>query len=138
MLELGVGCDMTTGPGASYYTWLEYFPHADLYYIESDAACAAQWANRTTGATVFAGDQANVAFLDRFISETTGGDKELFDIVIVDDGEHVASQQQQTSLRHLFKIVKPGGLYFLGNLRTSYDGSDEGEDVAKGMGEGNG
>lgn len=23
------------GPGKSYYTWLEYFPNVDLYYIVS-------------------------------------------------------------------------------------------------------
>ncbi len=31
MLEIGLGCDMGYGPGASYNTWLEYFPHVDLY-----------------------------------------------------------------------------------------------------------
>lgn len=31
MLEIGLGCDMSYGPGKSYYTWLEYFPDVELY-----------------------------------------------------------------------------------------------------------
>jgi hypothetical protein len=31
MLEIGLGCGMSYGPGVSYYTWLEYFPHVNLY-----------------------------------------------------------------------------------------------------------
>ena len=61
MLEIGLGCDMSYGPGHSYYTWLEYFSNVDLYYIEYDAACAALWVNLTEGATVFAGDQTDVS-----------------------------------------------------------------------------
>jgi len=114
MLEIGLGCDMSYGPGASYYTWLEYFPHVDLYYIEYDAACARAWAGKATGATIFAGDQADVAFLAKFIRES-GGD---FDIII-DDGGHTMDQQI-TSLTHLWKTVKPGGVYFCEDLQTSY------------------
>jgi frataxin-like iron-binding protein CyaY len=114
MLEIGLGCDMSYGPGASYYTWLEYFSHVDLYYIEYNAVCATAWANKTTGATVFAGDQADVAFLRRFVEESGGG----FD-VIIDDGGH-SMMQQKTSLEHLWDAVKPGGIYFVEDLDTSY------------------
>ena len=106
---------MGYGPGASYYTWLEYFPYVDLYYIEFDAACATKWAANTTGATIFAGDQADIAFLDHFLAES-GGD---FD-VIIDDGGHTMNQQI-TSLEHLFKAVVPGGVYFCEDLQTSYE-----------------
>lgn len=114
MLEIGLGCDMNYGPGASYYTWLEYFPNVDLYFIEYDAKCARQWAKKTEGATIFAGDQADTSFLDDFIRKT-GGE---FDIVI-DDGGHTM-EQQITSFKHLFRIVKPGGVYFCEDLQTSY------------------
>lgn len=114
MLEIGLGCDMGYGPGASYYTWLEYFPHVDLYYIEYDAACAAAWANKTTGATIFTGDQADVSFLQRFVAESGGN----FDIII-DDGGHTMTQQR-TSLEHLWDSVKPGGIYFVEDVHTSY------------------
>jgi hypothetical protein len=114
MLEIGLGCDMSYGPGASYHTWLEYFPHVDLYYIEYDAACAEKWAASTTGATVFTGDQADIPFLRKFLLET-GGE---FD-VIIDDGGHTMTQQLN-SFDTLFPSVKPGGIYFCEDLHTSY------------------
>jgi hypothetical protein len=114
MLEIGLGCDMGYGPGASYYTWLEYFPYVDLYYIEFDAACATKWMNKTEKATVFAGDQADIPFLEEFLLKS-GGD---FD-VIIDDGGHTMVQQR-TSLQVLWQSVKPGGIYFIEDLATSY------------------
>ncbi|KFX86715.1 hypothetical protein V495_08671 [Pseudogymnoascus sp. VKM F-4514 (FW-929)] len=114
MLEIGLGCDMSYGPGASYHTWLEFFPNVDLYYIEYDAACAEKWSAKTTGATIFTGDQADVPFLKKVLNETGGG----FD-VIVDDGGHTMNQQK-TSIDILFGSVKPGGLYFVEDLQTSY------------------
>lgn len=114
MLEIGLGCDMSYGPGASYHTWLEFFPNVDLYYIEYDAECAEKWAANTTGATIFTGDQADVAFLKKFLNETGGA----FD-VIIDDGGHTMVQQK-TSIDILFDSVKPGGLYFVEDLATSY------------------
>jgi len=114
MLEIGLGCNMVYGPGASYYTWLDYFSNVDLYYIEYDAKCAKQWANKTKDATIFAGDQASVPFLQQFIAEA-GGD---FD-VIIDDGGHTMDQQR-TSLSILWPHVKAGGIYFIEDLATSY------------------
>ncbi|KXJ87794.1 hypothetical protein Micbo1qcDRAFT_178865 [Microdochium bolleyi] len=114
MLEIGLGCNMGYGPGHSYHTWLEYFPHVDLYYIEYDAVCAQKWASATKGATIFTGDQADVAFLNEVIRKTGGG----FDIII-DDGGHQMTQQK-VSLEQLWKAVKPGGIYFLEDLQTSY------------------
>lgn len=114
MLEIGLGCDMSYGPGASFYTWLEYFPYVDLYFIEYDAACAEKWAANTTEATIFTGDQADVDFLNTFMEEA-GTD---FDIII-DDGGH-RMNQQITSLETLWKAVVPGGIYFCEDLQTSY------------------
>jgi hypothetical protein len=114
MLEIGLGCDMSYGPGASYYTWLEFFPQVDLYYIEYDAACAEKWASSTSNATIFTGDQADIPFLKKFIFES-GGD---FDIII-DDGGHTM-KQQLNSFDTLFHAVKPGGIYFCEDLQTSY------------------
>ncbi|KAF2162375.1 hypothetical protein M409DRAFT_69251 [Zasmidium cellare ATCC 36951] len=126
MLEIGIGCDMGYGPGASYFTWLEYFPYVDLYFIEYDAACASKWAANTTGATIFTGDQANITFLNQFM-RTAGTD---FD-VIVDDGGHTMDQQI-VSLETLWKAVKPGGLYFCEDLQTSYWESYGGDPANRG------
>lgn len=114
MLEIGLGCDMNYGPGKSYYTWLDYFPNVDLYYIEFDAACAEAWKHKTTGATIFTGDQGDRDFLRRFVDESGGN----FD-VIIDDGGH-SMTQQRNSLEELWGIIKPGGYYFIEDLHTSY------------------
>ena len=84
--------------------------------MEYDEACATKWAAKTDKASIWAGDQANVTFLERFAAETTASG--LFDIV-VDDGGHTMDQQR-TSLEHLWKIVRPGGYYFIEDLETSY------------------
>jgi hypothetical protein len=34
MLEIGLGCDMQYGPGASATLWRSYFPEADLWFAE--------------------------------------------------------------------------------------------------------
>ena len=72
--------------------------------------------DKTANAHVFAGNQEDQEFLTRFASETTQDG--LFD-VIIDDGGH-SMNQQITSLDYLWKIVKPGGLYFIEDLQTSF------------------
>ncbi len=86
----------------------------DLYYIEYDYECAKLWENKTAKATVFAGDQADTDFLATFLNEAGGH----FD-VIVDDGGHTMLQQK-TSLHFLWPSIKPGGVYFVEDLATSY------------------
>lgn len=135
VLEIGLGCNMVSagptlsdgqslttwhiqdyGPGASYHTWLEYFSHVNLYFIEYDGQCAKKYQDKTANAHVFVGDQADTLFLAKFSTEaTTDG---LFDIII-DDGGHTMDQQI-TSLEFLWKAVKPGGLYVIEDLQTSY------------------
>lgn len=116
VLEIGLGCNMDYGPGASYYTWLEYLPHVNLYFIEYDGQCAKKYQDKTPNAHVFVGDQADTLFLARFSTEATADG--LFDIII-DDGGHTMDQQI-TSLEFLWKAVKPGGLYVIEDLQTSY------------------
>ncbi|KAL2067581.1 hypothetical protein VTL71DRAFT_2006 [Oculimacula yallundae] len=130
MLEIGLGCNMAYGPGKSYYTWLEFLPHVDMYYIEYDGACVEKWSKDMTNVKVFTGDQADTAFLDSFISASGGG----FDIII-DDGGHFMNQQI-TSFNKLFPIVKPGGIYFVEDLATSYQeryGAINGAETMMGM-----
>ncbi|PMD60376.1 uncharacterized protein K444DRAFT_629346 [Hyaloscypha bicolor E] len=114
MLEIGLGCDMSYGPGKSYYTWQEFLPNVDLYYIEYDKECVRKWAQNMTNVKIYTGSQSDVDFLDKFINSSGGG----FDIII-DDGGHTM-EQQITSLDKLFPVVKPGGMYFCEDLQTSY------------------
>lgn len=86
----------------------------DLYFIEYNANCAEKWAYKTDRAHVFTGDQANVTFLEEFIA-ISGGEFDL----IIDDGGHTMSQQM-TSLKTLWRAVKPGGIFFIEDLHTSY------------------
>ncbi|KIM98372.1 hypothetical protein OIDMADRAFT_167198 [Oidiodendron maius Zn] len=131
LLEIGLGCDVPYGPGASYWTWLEYFPDLELYFIENDVECTHRWAELQwiPGTTVFLGDQADLSFLDKFI-ETTGGN---FDVIIDDGGHHM--HEQITSIKKLWKTIKPGGVYFCEDLETSYfpmfDGDPSTKDVYK-------
>lgn len=87
MLEIGLGCTMDYGPGASYFAWLQYFPDVELYFIESDEACARDWADAMSDATIVVGDQADIGFLEDFVA-TYGRD---FDIIIDDGGVSLPS-----------------------------------------------
>lgn len=82
--------------------------------MEYDAACAEEWANTTSGATIVTGDQGDPNFLQNFIA-SYGSD---FDIII-DDGGHTM-QQQMLSLQLLWQAILPGGLYFCEDLETSW------------------
>jgi SAM-dependent methyltransferase len=127
-LEIGLGCDMAYGPGASYYTWLDYFDNIDLYYIEAHLECAAKWASRTDKAQIFAGDQANVTFLQEFI-DASMSDGIPFDIIVDDGGHHMT--QQRITFEHLWHIVRPGGYYIIEDLHTSYIGGWGGDPSRK-------
>lgn len=87
--------------------------------------------HKTNEAHVYAGNQEDREFLARFATETANDG--LFD-VIIDDGGHTMNQQI-TSLEDLWKIVKPGGLYFIEDLQTSfweqYGGDPTGQDAGK-------
>ncbi|KAF5004557.1 hypothetical protein FDECE_8947 [Fusarium decemcellulare] len=131
MLEIGLGCNMASGPGASYHAWLEFLPGVDMYSIDINEKCAEGFKKMTPNARIAIGDQADPSFLAQFSKESTGDG--LFD-VIIDNGGHFM-EEQITSLDHLWKIVKPGGLYVIEDLRTSYSeeffGDPSGRDTRK-------
>ncbi|KAF4968438.1 hypothetical protein FZEAL_10396 [Fusarium zealandicum] len=116
LLEIGLGCNAALGPGASYYTWLEFLPGVDLYFIENNKRCAEQYKSKNANVSIAIGDQADPSFLKEFSDESTKDS--LFD-VIIDAGGH-SMEQQITSLEYLWKSVKPGGLYVIEDLHTSY------------------
>ncbi|ROT36356.1 hard-surface induced protein [Sodiomyces alkalinus F11] len=140
LLEIGLGCESYSrnppggdssgaaahdlaGVGASYHTFVAYFPRLSLTYIERDSDCARDFFRTHDKAAVFVGDQGDEAFLDRFSAESTVHG--LFDVVI-DDGAGTDALQEK-SLRDLWRVVRPGGVYFVEGVRSRNDRSAVGE-----------
>lgn len=116
MIEIGLGCGMGYGPGASYPIWTTYFPTIQLNIVEYDEECGSVWAAQNPEAVIFFGDQSSVPFLHHVGAEVTAD--RLVDI-IVDDGGHTMDQQT-TSLQELWPYLRPGGVYFAEDLQTSF------------------
>ena len=109
MLEIGLGCNMAYGPGASVRLWKTLLPNATLWEAEYDRPCVESSQSRglLRGINVLTGDQANRMVLRRWVRQSGGA----FDVVI-DDGGHLNSQVL-TSWEELWPEVIPGGLYVL-------------------------
>ena len=103
MLEIGIGCDMPQGVGASIPLWRQYFDCGRLIEFEFNRACALGFNASLDGLVV--GDQSNVADLARALALGPFH-------VIIDDGGHTV-KQQLASIVHLFPSLPPGGLYFM-------------------------
>lgn len=108
MLEIG----LDTGMGS--LLWKAYFPCAELWGLEYAASKAA-----TAGASVIntvQGDQGDRDFLRTGFLEKSGGN---FDMIVDDGGHHF--EQQTASYEVLFDLaLKPGGLYVIEDVETSY------------------
>lgn len=120
LLEIGLGCNMGYGPGASVPVWLDYFDSVgiELHVFEYDVACATNYARAHPNIKIHTGDQAKEDDLAKVLVDQQGNDMQ-FDI-IVEDGGHTWVQQQ-VSFRFLFpRALAPGGMYFLEDLLTSY------------------
>lgn len=114
MLEIGLGCNMKYGPGASVALWKKIFPQAELWEAEFDAECVNQNKDdMLKDINVVTGDQGNNTDLDRWIAESGGN----FD-VIIDDGGH-QNCQIWTSFQKLWPEVKKGGLYFIEDMQVA-------------------
>ena len=113
--EIGLGCTMLYGAGASVKLWKDYFRHPDfeLFVGEYDVDCVES--GRATGILsgdlkIVIGDQGDSETVARWGRETGGA----FDIV-VDDGSH-RGDHQYISFQGLWPHVVPGGLYFIEDL----------------------
>lgn len=104
IIEIGVD------NGASLSTNYEYFPNAEI--IGMDIVDKSIYENERIKTIIL--DQSSVEDLDDFCN----ANKILYDIIL-DDGSHDVSHQQQT-FGKFFKLVKPGGLYIIEDLGTSY------------------
>eukprot|EP00760_Papus_ankaliazontas_P002361 PhM_4_TR10962/c1_g2_i1/m.85518 len=135
MLEIGIGCDMTYGPGWSYALWSHYLPNLELYMVDWSGIqkqCYQRMLARSSPLSAsdrkyiiehaFFGDQTDDTFLRSVVAKTTpagANSTQTYD-VIVDDGAHTMDGQL-TSFRVLFaSALRPGGVYFIEDLQSSY------------------
>lgn len=117
VLEIGLGCNMRYGPGASAQLWSRYFPNSEIWFAEYNTECVDMHREKLTAMGIkgaVTGDQADIPTLERWIEET-GGD---FD-VIIDDGGHKVHQQFNTFAVLFPRALKPGGAFFLEDLTAS-------------------
>lgn len=117
ILEIGLGCGMPYGPGASAHLWREYLgSRANIHFIEYNQDCGEYWYEvhgKKLGIHMHYGSQENITFLDAFMDVTPDFH------VIIDDGGH-RMKQQITSFKKLLSKVKSSGLYVVEDLLTSY------------------
>jgi len=104
LLEIGIQ------NGGSLFAWQQYFPQAKITGIDIDESCRKF---EEGNIKVFVGDQADVKFLESVNKETGPYD------IIIDDGGHTMNQQI-TSFKTLFPLLKDGGVYVIEDLHTSY------------------
>lgn len=98
LLEIGVA------DGRSMQAWREYVPEATLFGIDVSPATEV-----IDGATVYMGNQSDVAFLASVVKQTGPLD------VVIDDGSHKSADQIE-SVRALLPHVLPGGYYVIEDL----------------------
>jgi hypothetical protein len=114
MLEIGLGCDMKYGPGASATLWKTLFPNAQLWEAEYDATCVekSKQNHQLDGIHTLVGDQADPDVLREWI-QTSGGN---FD-AIIDDGGH-QNCHIRNSFHKLWPHLRPGGYYFVEDMHV--------------------
>eukprot|EP00879_Flechtneria_rotunda_P024924 GHRR01026451.1.p1 GENE.GHRR01026451.1~~GHRR01026451.1.p1 ORF type:complete len:331 (+),score=43.90 GHRR01026451.1:939-1931(+) len=116
ILEIGLGCDMVYGPGASAQLWRKYLPNAVIWFAEFDSLCVEKYKQQlqTIDVQVVTGDQADNATLHSWV-QLTGG---KFD-VIIDDGGHTNNQIYNSFQVLWYEALKGGGVYFIEDLQAS-------------------
>jgi len=103
MLEIGYG------DGASMKTWIEYFPQADITFLDINVQHI-----ESDRCRVIKGDQSKLSDLDRIIDSITQAK------LILDDGSHNPMHQFDT-FNYLFKnLLEPGGVYIIEDIEISY------------------
>lgn len=127
LLEIGLGCDMHYGPGASVQVWKNYLhQESEIWMADVDSMCVEKYLTHEfmLGINTLVGDQRNPVILSQWIKETGGH----FD-VIIDDGGHRNSMIEH-SFNALWPALKSGGLYFVEDMQVGreswQDRTDEG------------
>jgi len=124
MLEIGLGCGMKYGAGASALLWRKLFSQTELelWEAEVDKECVEKHraALQSQGINVIVGNQADEHTLATWVNATGGS----FDAVI-DDGSH-KNLEIMRSFDALWPHVRPGGLYFMEDLQVGRYARDGG------------
>jgi hypothetical protein len=118
-LEIGLGCDMTYGPGASLKVWQQLLhPDSNIWMAEYNVQCVDKFkkSESLSGINILTGDQKDLPTLSRWVRQTGGN----FDIII-DDGAHT-NVAIKNSFDVLWPTVKPGGIYFIEDLQVARSG----------------
>ena len=108
LMEIGVF------DGNSMLMWQDYFTKANIIGIDINIneRCKLNEEKFSDRVKIHIGDQTDEKFLNEICK-----DKQFE--VIIDDGGHKMSQQTD-SFKILWKYLKPGGLYIIEDLHTSY------------------
>lgn len=114
LLEIGIL------DGSSLKMWSDYFMFSEIIGIDINKECKQYEDGRIK---VEIGSQNNKYFLDEIVEKY-----QMFDMIL-DDGSHINSDVI-FSFEHLFKYVKPGGVYIVEDVCTSY-WSDYGGGIGK-------
>jgi hypothetical protein len=109
LLEIGVGGYADRIGGESLNAWQCYFPFATV--VACDIKDKKQLAAPRT--RIYQLDQSSTGQLEDLRR------KELAFDIIIDDGSHLSAHQILT-FRELFPALKPGGLYIIEDVQTSY------------------
>jgi SAM-dependent methyltransferase len=110
LIEMGIGYG--DGAGSSIKMWEDYFTHRQMRIVAVDI----EEAHRSLAGgrvAVEIGDCGSAKFLDELGSKYPNAD------VIIDDASHYWVHQV-AALRGLFKYLKPGGLYIIEDIGTSF------------------
>lgn len=131
MLEIGLGCTMNYGAGASAKIWPKLFPNMAVHFIELDKECTEKWLPNMKEigvADVHVGSQADPTVLEGVItaSQKYPGGLQL----VIDDGSHQC-QHIEASFRALFSQVRSGGLYVVEDMMYAGWGTPYGAETAK-------
>eukprot|EP00667_Euglena_gracilis_P008421 EG_transcript_8536 len=110
--EIGLGCNMRYGAGASAKLWRHLLAEAEIWEADVDESCVQAHTKSLQKARIKAlsGDQGKATDVQRWIRESGGQFH-----AIVDDGGHENSMIL-TSFALLWDELLPGGLYFLEDL----------------------
>jgi SAM-dependent methyltransferase len=103
VLEIGVET------GGSLLMWREFFPNAHIFGVDMRKP------KRKLGdrITLILGDQSDAEFRTRLAADLAPLD------VIVDDGSHKHDDQRETLIA-LWPALRPGGVYIVEDVHTSY------------------